>query len=240
MKSDGTACDDASLCSTGDSCQSGTCTPAFSGLNEPNPRSTGYYKRLCVTPHSGDQLTDADAACVATIALTFSGISTVADLCAELMPSQPNNDACDRADDDLMALALNICRARVCTAQGLDSQCGSNANVGQSLAESDAILSSASRTSESCAQAKCLAEEVNTGRALELNSLTLRREGGAVRLSWRAPFLNDGNVQPTKYHVWRRVRGSMAPFTKVASTADPTYLDTGAGAFEYEVTAVMN
>ncbi|HEX4823484.1 MAG TPA: hypothetical protein VFV19_04195 [Candidatus Polarisedimenticolaceae bacterium] len=239
-KPDGTACNDGSLCTTGDACIGGTCTPSFSGLNEPNPRSTGYYKRLCLGPHSGDEFTDADAVCVASVAHAFAGISTVADLCAELQPSQPNGDACDRTDDDLMALALNICRARVCTQQEIDSQCGSNTTVGQSLAASDAILSSASRSSDTCAQAKCLDEEINTGRALEMNSLTLRREGSGVRLQWRIPYLEDGTGAPSKYHVWRRIRGSMAAFTRIGTTADTSFLDGASGFFEYEVTAVMN
>jgi N-acetylneuraminic acid mutarotase len=241
-KPDGTACDDASLCTTGETCQAGTCTPASSGLNEPNPRSSGYYKRLCIAPHSGDQLTNADAACVAAVAQAFAGISTVADLCAEILPSQPNSDPCDKTDDELMVLALNICRARVCTLQRIDSQCGSNDTVGQSLAESDAIQSSASRSADICAHSKCLDEEINTGRALEMNTLTLRREGSSVRLSWRVPYLEDGTGQPTRYHVWRRVAGSLAAFTKIGTTSLTSYLDSasGSGAFEYEVTAVMN
>jgi hypothetical protein len=242
VKPDGTACSDNSLCTTGDTCQAGTCTPTFSGLNEPNPRSNGWYKRLCHGPHSGDQLTDADAACVGSVAHAFAGISTVADICAELEPSQPNNDPCDRTDDDLMVLALNICRARVCVAQGIDSQCGSNDHVAQSLAESDAILASPSRSDTTCAHAKCLDEEVNTGRALELNSLTLRREAEGVRLDWRPPYLDDGINQPAKYNVWRRVAGSLSPFTKIGAPKTPGYLDTtaGSGTYEYEVTAVMN
>ena len=239
-KPDGTACDDGSLCTTGDACVGGTCTPSFSGLNEPNPRTTGYYQRLCKGPHSGDQLTDADAVCVAGVARTFAAFHTVADMCAELQPSQPNNDPCDRTDDDLLALALNICRARVCTLQGLDSQCGSNADAGQSLAESDAILSSPSRDAGTCAHAKCLDEEINTGRALEMNSLTLGRDSSGVRLSWKVPYLDDGTSHPSKYHVWRRMAGSLSAFSKLATTEDTTYRDGDSGSFEYEVTAVMN
>jgi hypothetical protein len=238
---DGTACDDHDLCTTGESCQAGVCTPAFSGLNEPNPRTNGYYKRLCQGPHAGDQLTDADAVCVAAVAPTFAGISTVGDLCAELQPSQPNSDPCDRADDDLMVLALNICRARVCTAQSIDSQCGANGNVGQSLAQSDAILASASRGETTCAQAKCLDEEINTGRALELNTLTVRPENDAIRLAWAPPYLDDGTGHPSTYDVWRRPLGADTPFAKIGTTADASFVDLSAanGAFEYEVTAVM-
>jgi hypothetical protein len=130
----------------------------------------------------------------------------------------------------------------VCTAQSIDSQCGDNGNVGQSLAESDAILLGPSRNADTCAHAKCLDEEINTGRALELNSLGLRREGSAIRLDWRPPYLDDGTGHPSKYHVWRRVQGSLAPFAKIGTTTSLTYLDTltGSGAFEYEITAVMN
>jgi hypothetical protein len=130
----------------------------------------------------------------------------------------------------------------VCTAQSIDSQCGENGSVGQSLAESNAILSSPSGSNDTCAHAKCLDEEINTGRALELNSLTLRREAGGIRLEWRPPYLEDGTGHPSKYHVWRRVRGSLAKFTKIGITIDPGFLDagSGSGAFEYEVTAVMN
>jgi hypothetical protein len=187
-------------------------------------------------------LTDADATCVGLIAPTFAGISTVADLCAMLEPSHPNYDPCDRSEDDLIVLALNICRARVCSAQSIDSQCGGNGTVGQSLAESDAILNDASRSAATCAHAKCLDEEINTGRALELDSLTLRREGSGVRLSWNPPYLDDGSAHPSKYNVWRRQQGSLAAFTKIATTTEATFVDalSAGGAFQYEVTAVMN
>jgi hypothetical protein len=242
VKANGTSCDDASLCTTGETCQSGTCTPAFSGLNEPNPRTNGYYKRLCQGPHSGDQFRDSDATCVASVAATFAGFSTVTNLCAVLQPTHSNGDSCGKTEVDLLVLALNICRARVCTAQSIDSQCGGNGSVGQSLALSDDILHSETRDGTSCAHAKCLDEEINTGRALEMNTLTLRREGSGVRLSWHPPYLDDGTGHPSKYHVWRRTQGSLAAFTKIGTTTVATYLDatSASGAFEYEVTAVMN
>jgi N-acetylneuraminic acid mutarotase len=165
-KPDGLPCDDGDLCTGGDTCRAGTCTPAFSGLSEPNPRTDGYYRGLCDAPHSGDHLTDADARCVAALTRTFARIATVADLCARLTPSRPNSDPCDRTEDDLMTLALNICRARVCTEQTIDSQCGSAGSAGRSLAEIDEILAGTGRNDAACAHAKCLADEINTGRAL--------------------------------------------------------------------------
>jgi N-acetylneuraminic acid mutarotase len=165
-KPDGTACDDGDLCTGGETCRAGICTPAYSGLSAPNPRNNGYYKSLCHSPQSGDTLTVGDAACAATLTRTFAGVKTAADVCAELTPSHPNGDACDRAEGDLMTLALNICRARVCTAQRIDSQCGSDDTVGRSLAEIDAILADPGRSRAACDHAKCLADEINTGRAL--------------------------------------------------------------------------
>jgi Regulator of Chromosome Condensation (RCC1) repeat protein/slime mold repeat-containing protein len=242
IQPDGTICTDSNLCTTGDACQAGICTPTFNGLDEANPRTNGYYKRLCHGPHSGDQFTDADAACVAQITATFAGISTVAQICEVIEPSRPNNDNCDQTEDDLMVLVLNICRARVCTAQSIDSQCGANANVGQSLAASDAILDSPSRNADTCGQAKCLDEEINTGRALDMNSLTLNLEDGNVRLNWNPPYLNDGTGLPDRYKVWRRVQGSLSPFTRIGESTVPTFLDTtsGSDAFEYEITAVTH
>jgi hypothetical protein len=163
-------CDDGNACTTRERCQAGACTPGSSGLTDPNPRTNGYYKRLCHGPHSGDQLTDADAACVGSVTATFAGITTVAQICAVIEPSFPNDETCGQSEDDLMVLALNICRGGVCTTQPIESQCGGNTNVGQSLTESDAILADLARNDDTCDHAKCLSEEINTGRALQLNS----------------------------------------------------------------------
>jgi hypothetical protein len=207
-------------------------------LEEPKPEAIGYYKSLCDGPHSGDQLTDADAACVAGITRTFSSVSTVADLCAEFGPGL---DPCAAAEDELMVLALNLCRGRVCTAQNINSRCDGKDNVGRSLFESDDIFSAASRDAVACDHAKCLDEEINTGRALELNTLVLRLEGTGVRLDWHPPDLDDGSAHPSAYHVWRRSQGSLAPFVQIGVVTEPTFLDEAAiGAYQYEVTAVMN
>ncbi len=241
-KPDGTVCNDNNLCTTGDHCEAGSCTYTFNGLNEPNPRTKGWYKGLCQNPHSGDMLTDADAVCVGQITSTFAGISTVAQICDVLMPSHPNNDACGKDEDELMTLALNICRARVCTAQDIDSKCTDNTSVGQSFSQSDVIFSDPSRGDPTCDSGACMDREVNNGSAIEMNSLTLALENGSVRLTWEPPYLNDGGGHPKSYNVYRRVAGSLAPFTLIGNTAQTTYLDTTGGetAWEYEVTEVMN
>jgi hypothetical protein len=136
-----------------------------------------------------------------------------------------------------MVLALNICKARVCTTQAIDSQCGPNRSVGDSLAEADALFSSPGRDADSCRTAKCITEEINTGRALEMNSLRVSRapEGG-TKLTWSQPFVDDGEVV-SSYKVWRRVHG-VGPFVKIATVSALTFTDTAAGNFDYEVVAV--
>jgi hypothetical protein len=231
-------CDDGSTCTVGDTCQGGACVGDPIASREPNPRTNGYYKRLCLGPHSGDVLTAEDAACVATVAPgTFGWVSTVADVCAVLGPSTPNNGVCQQSEDDLMSLALNVCKARVCPTQEIDSQCGSNASVGANLLEADAIFSDPARASQSCQHGKCITEEINTGRALEMNSLRVAKApGGGTKLSWSQPFVDDGETI-SSYKIRRRVHGS-GPFSKIAQVSTLTFTDASTGDFDYEVVAV--
>jgi hypothetical protein len=256
---DGVPCDDGNLCTSGETCHSGTCTPSVSGLNHPAPKSSGYYKKLCEKrehgqlPYQGDQPTDADALCVGDITLTFAGITTVDDICNVLDKDRhggrhhggpgdgPDGKDCDKGEDELIATALNICRARVCEEQNLDSRCHGNASttVGQSFAGADTILDDAARTKDTCKAARCELREINNGHALELNSLALAQEAGAVRVSWLSMELDDGARSPDKYEVWRRALNSSAAFAKIGTTTGLTFLDTtaGTGSFEYEVSA---
>jgi hypothetical protein len=260
-KTDGTACDDGSLCTRGETCQSGACTAAINGLDNPAPKSSGYYKTLCEKrahnqlPFQGDQLTDADATCVGTLISTFAGISTIDGICDVLGKSRhggrhhgghgsgPNGRECDKGEDELMATAINVCRARVCEDQDLDSHCPGNAHstVLQALAAADAILDDAARTRESCGIATCELREINDGHALELNSLSLALEIDRVRLTWSSFSSDDGSGTPDSYEVWRRAMGSNDAFVRIGSTQETTFLDAAAGtaAWEYDVTAVF-
>ena len=200
----GTVCDDASLCTTGETCQSGTCTPAHSGLNHPRPRTSGYYRRICDRRghdhhwYQGDQLTDADAVCVGQLTSTFAGISTVDEICdvidSDRRPPHggrhhggpgdgPYGRDCDKGENELIATALNICRARVCEEQSLDSHCHGNTHttVSQSFADADAILDDSARDHHTCRNATCELREINNGHALEMNSLLLSMENDKVR-----------------------------------------------------------
>ena len=222
-------CDDGNPNTSGDSCQAGVCTGGPSCASTHDPKSASWYKSLCHNPHSGDSLTDANAACVGALTRTFAGIAHVADICAVLEPAHPNSDPCEKAEEELMALALNVCKQRVCPNESLDSRCGNNGTVAQSLAESDAIFDDPSRTYAQCAHAECLDKEINNGHALELNSLSVSRQGGHVRLRWIPPPWDDGMGTPPSYKVWRRPMGPGAPFVVIGAVTGSTFLDTAAG-----------
>jgi len=233
-------CDDGNPNTSGDSCHAGVCTGGPGCTSTHDPKSASWYKSLCHNPHSGDSLTDANAACVGALTRTFAGIAEVADICGVLDPAHPNSDPCAKAEDELMALALNICKQRVCTNDSLDSRCGSSSSVGQSLAESDGIFSDPSRTNAQCADAECLDKEINNGHALELDSLSLSLEGGHVRLRWAPPPWDDGTGAPRSYRVWRRPLGPAVPFVLIGTATGSTFLDgsAGTGNWLYNLTAV--
>jgi hypothetical protein len=137
-----------------------------------------------------------------------------------------------------MTLALNICKQRVCPSNGIDSACGNNSSVAQSLAESDAIFDNPSRTTATCNHAECLDKEINNGHALELDSLLSVREGVNIRLNWQVPYVDDGQGAPRNYSIYRRAVGTKTPFVKIGTVTGLTYLDTtvGTGSWEYDLT----
>jgi uncharacterized repeat protein (TIGR01451 family) len=225
------SCDDGIPCTAGDTCNGGVCAGVQQGAR---PRTKGYYRSLCNHPHSGDELTAADAACVSALSTTFVNVTSVADICTELGPNPPNNDSCNKSEMDLMALALNICKGKVCATSGLDPVCGSASTVGEAFETADAILANPGRTTATCNEADCATQGINNGHLLALDNLTMAVVAGQVRLDWEPP-LTETPVR--RYFVWRRVAGSLAPFTLVGSTSTPHFADaTGmSGNFEYEI-----
>ena len=223
-------CDDGDPTTSDDTCGggvcAGTCTPSA------RPRTKGYYHSLCNQPHSGDSLTAADAACVAAISDTFADVTSVADICAVLHTT--GSDKCLKAEEDLMATALNLCKQKVCRYQGIESACGSASTVDESFLAADALLSSPSRNTATCNQADCQAKEINNGEALSLNTLQLSMVAGELRLDWEPP-LTETPVR--RYKVWRREQGSLAPYTQIGVTSTPHFIDPQGlmGNFEYEV-----
>jgi N-acetylneuraminic acid mutarotase len=166
----GTVCDDGSSCTTGETCRAGACTPAFSSLAHPDPKTAAYYRQLCAQralgarPYTGDALTDDDAACVGRITSTFAGLTSIDALCGALAGHGPAT-SCAAGDGELIAAALNICRARVCGEQSIVSRCRGNTRttVDQSLADADAILDGAASNQGACATAMCELGEINNG-----------------------------------------------------------------------------
>jgi uncharacterized repeat protein (TIGR01451 family) len=243
-KPNGTTCDDGNPTTSGDNCQAGVCAGSSCPAS-PDPKNKGYYKKLCGNGNGGggDSITDADALCVASISATFSSITTAAQVCNVLQPG--GGDQCNKEDDQLMALALNLCKNRLCRSEEIDSNCGSNSKtVGQSFDEMDAIFSSPTRDRFTCNHGGCLGEEINTGRALKINSLSVVFDGGTgkVRLNWTAPTLDDGTNTPSSYTIWSRPMGSTGAFVQIGTTKGLTFLDTNASAlnqFQYEIKTVV-
>ena len=247
----GTACDDGDPQTSGDHCQDGVCAGS-SCSGTPQPKSSGYYKKLCDhgrgTPYSGDALTDADAVCVGDLTATFAGISTVDQICT-VIDNPPNGGACDKAEDELMALALNICRLRVCENQEIDSSCSGDPHdhtpttVAASLATADATLASPSRDRDSCSNAGCLAREINDGQGMHHNSLSVDKlAGNAVRLTWLSPVMDDGTGGASSYTIWRRPMLSGVAWVELGTATGLSFVDSppDTGSWEYDVTFTIS
>ncbi|HEX5044251.1 MAG TPA: hypothetical protein VFV75_15200 [Candidatus Polarisedimenticolaceae bacterium] len=247
-------CDDGNACTAGDACGGGSCQagsavdcndgsactadscdPATGCVYTPvdietNPHARGYWKRLCLGPHSGDELTADDAACVASLGDQFASVGSVADICAVLNGS---GNQCTQGAVELMGMALNLCHAYVCDSTPIESQYSDNGTVGESYDQADGILSGGG----DCLLAKGLGSEVNTGRAIHVDGVALAKAaGGGARLTWTA--MGGGSTPVVKYNVWRRVAGSMNAFVKIGETTTLTFDDVTPGRFEYEVTPV--
>ena len=61
----------------------------------------------------------------------------------------------------------------------------------------------ADRDRDSCARAKCLSEEINSGVALRMHTLKATWMGDRLPLSWAPPFTPEVGP-PRRYEVWRR------------------------------------
>ena len=175
-------------------------------------------------------------------AATFANVGSPADICAVLGRSNPG-DVCGAATAQFMVLELNLCRSRLCPSLAIDSACGGNTTVSQSLAEADGILSNPGRTPAQCATAKCESQELNTGIALQMDSLRMSTAaGGGITLAWQKPLWVDPSDPVTTYHVWRRIVGENG-YSQIGSVGGntTTFTDLNAGGFsyEYEVTAAQ-
>jgi uncharacterized repeat protein (TIGR01451 family) len=237
---DGTTCDDGNAGTSGDSCQGGICTGGTTCTPTNDPKTWGWWHSQCTSGgHSGESIDNADAACVAATNPAFSGVTTAAQVCDILNPSHGNGPS-GRAQRQAMALALNICSQRICPNQGLDATCTTATSVGQARTQANAVLVNPGSTNTQFAQVECQATEINNGKALEFDTLKMKREGTGMRLNWQAPLLNDGTGTPSSYKIWRRPMGSMAAFTQIGTTTGLTFIDNNSGTtmWQYEVTSV--
>jgi hypothetical protein len=218
----------------------------------------GYWKALCSHDHSGDQLTDQDAQCVGDSTASFD-THTVADVCTifthynggycladDLVTwgdaSHPST--CDKSRVELLALALNRCRGRVCDDQQIDSNCDASiTTVGQSFTTADNLISGTTPSNEACKEGQCLAKELNNGKALEIDDVKCDRDDhhyqGAMHCHWSVPRYNDDTTAPSHYDVWRRELGT-GGYTRVATVNTPDYYVEDPGTnYEYDVTPVQ-
>jgi len=233
------SCDDGNSC-TADSClPAAGCVHVSNGTCGANPRGIGYWKRLCRGPHpSGDFLGAGDVAC-ARAACPFTSVGSTADLCARLS-ADPPNDACARAEAQLLALLLNVCRGRVDDTETIRPSCGSETSVGAARARIEAQLCDPARSHAACADAACAAEEIDSGKALGVTSLRAgAASGGGVVLTWEPPYLSGDAAAPLRYRVWRRPSSESA-FLQIGETQGLAYTDAAAPAAgaQYEVTVV--
>jgi hypothetical protein len=147
---------------------------------------------------------------------------------------------CEKAEEDLLATALNICKQKVCLDQGLDSRCNDDLDtVGESFSSADALLANPNRRRSDCKKAQCQAREINNGRALDWNSLAITHVANQIRLDWEAPLVELDSPPIVGYRIYRRLVGTQDPFEEIGTSPTPHFVDpTGvAGAHEYEIVA---
>jgi hypothetical protein len=157
-------CNDGNNC-TVDSCDPSTgCVFASNGTCGNNPETLGYWNRLCAGPHpSGEFISVADVNCVKQ-SCTFSNVGSVADVCNRLQANAVEAK-CEKSEAQFMALLLNVCRGRVAAERPIRSHCSDLTTVGASSTAADSLLCDPFRDHGACAQASCMSEEINSGKA---------------------------------------------------------------------------
>jgi len=238
-------CNDGTSC-TDDACNAGACAHTSNGSCNANPKEVGYWRRLCGGSDDPQEFyTDADAICIRTFSCAFSGVD-VDGICRYLGPIQPIRfvwPSCGHATEELMALALNLCRGRVTTYQEIDSRCANNATAGGAFREADLILCNDRFSADaSCDRALCETREINQGRALNVHGLVVSKlSSGGLHLAWTPPLadMEALTATPRSYRVWRAT-GAQATLVQIVEVAGTSFDDTSAehGYIRYDVTPV--
>jgi len=247
------ACDDGISC-TKDLCEpsTGRCWHDPNGSCAENPRSVGYWQSACRgNGNHQDTITNADVSFIRASSRCELPIRihSIDDVCQAL--SENGDEPCLRAEQEFVALALNLNHLRVSPSDGIDSRCSYNYTVRDAFAEAavfvcnpppGCLLEPCDVQPDFCGVAECESREINQGRALHLHGLVLSRlANGTVRLTWIPPVAGPDSLSttPHRYRVWRATNAS-DPFVQIAEVTDPTFDDTAASGerLVYEVTPV--
>lgn len=137
---------------------------------QPDLRTQGFWKRICRGPHpSGEHENLGGYVDCVSDRETFEDVASEDDLCDRLDPF-PNNDKCEQAEAQFVALSLNVCSGRVTGCNCVDDPHFGAMTVGDAIDLIDDLLSNPARTTEDCARAQSLADNINTGSILVLCS----------------------------------------------------------------------
>lgn len=131
------------------------------------PLTQGFWKRQCAGPHpSGEDANLPAYVDLVNDSATFADVMDVAMLCDRLHP-QPENDKCEQAEAQLMAMALNLASGRVGPEAVVElGEIGGDgapdvATAQELLEAVDALLADPARTREDCVLAQALADAFN-------------------------------------------------------------------------------
>jgi len=172
------------------------------------------------------------------------------DVCRAL--SENGDEHCVRAEQEFIALALNLSHLRVSSSDGIDSRCREyNRSVRDSFTEAASYICFPpgclfepcdGLRPDACDIAECECKEINQGRALHVHALVVSRlANGTVRLTWIPPVADPDSLvtTPHRYRIWRGADASDL-FVQIGEVSDPTFDDTTAVGerLVYDVTPV--
>jgi hypothetical protein len=92
-----------------------------------------------------------------------------------------------------------------------------------------------------CKASACLSHEINNGHAFRIDRASAHRSANdGIVLTWEEPYLDDGNVRPTHYEIYRQTMfDPNGVFTLIGTSTELTFADDTPGDFEYEVIAIV-
>jgi len=132
----------------------------------PDVRTQGFWKRQCESPHpSGEHANLPNYVDSVNNALTFIDVNDVVNLCDRLHPN-PQQDKCEQAESQFMALLLNVASGLVSYRNCVDDPTLGATTVGDAARFIDGLLFRTSRTPEECTEAQAIADLINSNKTL--------------------------------------------------------------------------